>query len=80
MLPENLNWNTTGWLVYDDSKDLPDPAEIDEFNFYDDFTLVPYDKQPLLPEADQVITLDVISKCSVTYWLQCRRFLTWVCK
>jgi iron transport multicopper oxidase len=50
----------TGWLVYDKTKALPAPAEIDEFNDFDDFTLVPYDKQPLLPAPDQVITLDVV--------------------
>lgn len=50
----------TGWLVYDDAKPLPAPAEVDEFNEFDDFTLVPYDKKPLLPEAGQVVTLDVI--------------------
>lgn len=64
VLPENLNWNTTGWLVYDQAKPMPDPAEVAEFDAFDDFTLVPYDKEPLFPEADQVITLDVISMIS----------------
>jgi iron transport multicopper oxidase len=50
----------TGWLVYDESKPLPTPSFVDELNAFDDFTLVPFDKKPLLPEADQVITLDVI--------------------
>jgi iron transport multicopper oxidase len=50
----------TGWLVYDESKPLPTPAFVDELNDFDDFTLVPFDKKPLLPEADQVITLDVV--------------------
>ena len=60
MLPADLNWNATGWLVYDSAKPNPDPAFTNEFNDFDDFTLVPYDKQPLLPEPDQVITFDVI--------------------
>lgn len=57
-----MNWNSTGWLVYDSNNPNPDPAilEDDVFNEYDDFTLVPVDKMPLLPEADQIITLDVI--------------------
>ena len=50
----------TGWLVYDEANINPDPALIDELNDFDDFTLVPYDKKPLLPEPDQVITLDVV--------------------
>ena len=50
----------TGWLVYDEANTNPDPALIDELNDFDDFTLVPYDKKPLLPEPDQVITLDVV--------------------
>ena len=50
----------TGWLVYDDTKQLPAATLVDELNNFDDFNLVPYDQQPLLPEADQVITLDVV--------------------
>lgn len=50
----------TGWLVYDEAQPLPTPAFVDELDNFDDFTLVPFDKQPLLPEADQVITLDVV--------------------
>jgi iron transport multicopper oxidase len=51
----------TGWLVYDDANTNPTPALIkeDTFNDFDDFNLVPYDKMALLPEPDQVITLDV---------------------
>jgi iron transport multicopper oxidase len=55
-----LNWNVTGWLVYDDTQPLPAPALVDELNDFDDFDLVPYDKKPLLPEPDQIISLDVI--------------------
>jgi iron transport multicopper oxidase len=38
---------------------LPTPAFVHELNDFDDFGLVPYDKKPLLPEPDQVISLDV---------------------
>ncbi|RDL38450.1 uncharacterized protein BP5553_02790 [Venustampulla echinocandica] len=60
VMPDDLNWNSTGWLVYDKEKPLPDPAEVDELIEFDDFTLVPFDKQPLFPEPDQTITFDVI--------------------
>lgn len=56
---KDLNYNVTGWLVYDESKPLPPPTLLDEFNEFDDFGLVPYDKQPLLPPADESIVLEV---------------------
>jgi iron transport multicopper oxidase len=46
--------------VYDKTKDNPTPALVDELDEFDDATLVPFDKMPLLPEPDQVVTLDVI--------------------
>lgn len=59
--PDDLNYNVTGWLVYDDNKALPDPALLDTFdNLFDDMTLVPYDEQPILGEPDQIVTLSVI--------------------
>ncbi|KAG9242235.1 Cupredoxin [Calycina marina] len=59
-LPADLNWNATGWLVYDAANSNPTPAFLDALDDFDDFSLVPYDKMALLPEADQVISLDVI--------------------
>lgn len=47
--------------MYNKDSPLPEPALIDEFNHYDDFTLIPYDKEPLFADADQTFTLDVIS-------------------
>ncbi|OAF62280.1 hypothetical protein VC83_01092 [Pseudogymnoascus destructans] len=58
--PDTLNYNVTGWLVYDKSKPLPQPKLIDEFTDIDDFDLVPHDKEPLLGDADQTITLEVM--------------------
>ncbi len=58
-MPDSLNWNVTGWLVYDETKPNPDPILVNELEPFDDFTLVPYDKMALLPEPDQQITLDV---------------------
>lgn len=46
--------------MYDNNNALPDPASIDSLVPFDDFTLVPYDKQELLPEPDQTIELTVI--------------------
>jgi iron transport multicopper oxidase len=59
-LPDDLNYNVTGWLVYDDAQPLPDPALLDELDPFDDMTLLPYDNQTLLGEPDQTIELDVI--------------------
>lgn len=59
MVPEGLNPNVTGWLVYDDTKDKPAPQETAEFNPFDDFELVPEDREPLLQHVDRSITLDL---------------------
>jgi iron transport multicopper oxidase len=50
----------TGWLVYDSTKSLPTATLLDKFSDFDDFDLVPYDKQALFPAPDQTITLDVV--------------------
>ncbi|KAK4122896.1 multicopper oxidase [Parathielavia appendiculata] len=60
-LPDDLNWNVTGWLVYDSAQPLPGPAVLyDPFDPFDDMGLVPWDNQTLLGEPDQTISLDVI--------------------
>ena len=58
VVPDDLNPNVTGWLVYDDAKERPEPAVLDEFDPFDDFTLVPQDKMPLLENPDQSIELN----------------------
>ncbi|KAH7247122.1 hypothetical protein FSOLCH5_012356 [Fusarium solani] len=60
VLPDDLNWNVTGWLVYDEAQPLPKPATIYEFDPYDDVDLVPYDEMPLLPEPSKKVELEVI--------------------
>ncbi|KAM0148539.1 hypothetical protein ACHAQE_003670 [Botrytis cinerea] len=60
VIPDGLNWNGTGWLVYDDTKALPDAAFVDEYNDFDDFNLVPHDGMALLSKPDQIISLDVV--------------------
>ncbi|KAH7157021.1 Cupredoxin [Dactylonectria macrodidyma] len=59
VLPDDLNYNATGWLVYDDSKDLPQAATVDALDPFDDMMLVPYDKMELLGEPDRIVELDV---------------------
>ncbi|KAI0479162.1 Cupredoxin [Xylariaceae sp. FL0804] len=59
-LPADLNYNVTGWLVYDDAETLPTPGTVDELNPFDDMTLKPYDNQTLLGEPDKIVELDVI--------------------
>ncbi|KAK1985209.1 multicopper oxidase [Colletotrichum cereale] len=59
-LPADLNYNVTGWLVYDASKPLSPPATLDTFAPFDDMTLTPHDRQPLLPEPSRTVELDVI--------------------
>ena len=58
-VPDSLNPNSTGWLVYDDAAPLPTPAFLDEFNDFDDFTLVPTDGEELLGPVDYSFNLDL---------------------
>lgn len=58
-VPASLNPNATGWLVYDDTAPLPPPALLDEFDDFDDYTLVPTDGEELLGPVGYSINLDV---------------------
>lgn len=60
VLPPELNYNVTGWLVYDDKESLPEPQAVDSLDAFDDMKLVPYDEMERLPEPDQTVELDVI--------------------
>lgn len=60
VMPDDLDWNVTGWLVYDEAKDLPKPAIVDEFAPFDDVNLIPYDEMEILPEPNRIIELDVV--------------------
>ncbi|KID75830.1 Cupredoxin, partial [Metarhizium brunneum ARSEF 3297] len=60
VLPPELNYNSTGWLSYDKSKDYPAAALVDELNPFDDMTLEAYDGMELLPEPDRTVELNVI--------------------
>lgn len=59
-MPDDLDWNVTGWLVYDEKATLPKPAIVAEFDELDDMELVPHDEMALLPEPDHVVTLNAV--------------------
>ncbi|RMZ70831.1 Iron transport multicopper oxidase FET3 [Pyrenophora seminiperda CCB06] len=58
-VPEGLNPNVTGWLVYDEKKEMPTPKDIHSFEPFDDINLVPYDKQTAFDHVDQTVKLDM---------------------
>ncbi len=45
--------------MYDEKKDFPPAAPLEEFAPFDDFTLVPVDKQEVYDKVDYSITLDM---------------------
>jgi iron transport multicopper oxidase len=51
--------NVTGYLVYNNKADYPDPQIVNEFDDFDDFTLVPGDGEALLPDPDVTVTLAI---------------------
>jgi iron transport multicopper oxidase len=59
-VPDGLNPNITGWLTYDNKAEFPEAKMIDEFDPFDDFALVPVDKQELLGEPDQTVSLELL--------------------
>lgn len=59
-MPPGLNPNVTGWLVYSDKNKNPQPAELSEFDPFDDFTLEPVDGEELLQAPDYSFNLDVM--------------------
>jgi iron transport multicopper oxidase len=59
VVPDGLNSNVTGWLVYDEGKEMPAPKEMESFEPFDDFELVPVDKEDLYDHVDHTIQLDL---------------------
>ncbi|KAF2683691.1 multicopper oxidase [Lentithecium fluviatile CBS 122367] len=59
VVPEGLNSNVTGWLVYDEGKEMPTPQEVEAFEPFDDFGLVPVDGEELYDHVDHTIQLDL---------------------
>lgn len=58
-VPEGLDANATGWLVYDEKKELPKAKILETFEPFDDFKLVPEDKIGLYDKVDYSFNLDV---------------------
>lgn len=58
-VPSTLNWNVTGWLIYDESSEKPMPASKQTFSPYDDFDLVPTDGEEMYTDPIRTITLDL---------------------
>nr|OQO26383.1 hypothetical protein B0A51_06945 [Rachicladosporium sp. CCFEE 5018] len=58
-LPDGLDNNVTGWLVYDDAASKPAPVLIDAFEPFDDYTLVPQDGLEIYDHVDHSIQLDM---------------------
>jgi iron transport multicopper oxidase len=56
-IPSGYNPNGTAWLVYDETKPLPPQPVLDTFDFVDDVTLVPFDREPLLSPVDHQIIM-----------------------
>ncbi len=64
VIPSDLKLNSTNWLEYNSTAPKTQANVtldiIDGLPAFDDFTLVPHDKEPLLPEADYTINLQVV--------------------
>ncbi|KAF1983986.1 multicopper oxidase [Aulographum hederae CBS 113979] len=58
-VPDGLQSNVTGWLVYDQANENPAPTLVDEYNWFDDFTLVPQDGEDLYDNVDYTVSLDL---------------------
>jgi iron transport multicopper oxidase len=62
-IPSNLQLNNTNWLEYNASAPhLQAKITVDvasDLDPFDDFTLVPYDHMPLLPDPDYIISVAV---------------------
>jgi len=58
-IPESLNPNVTGWLVYDDKAVKPSAALLDTFKPFDDYALVPQDGLEIYSTVDYSFNLDL---------------------
>lgn len=62
-IPPEVNPNVNAWLVYDHTLPLPPPLNLtlDTLNstIIDDFTLIPYDNEPLLENPTQTFVLEL---------------------
>lgn len=58
-IPETLNPNVTGWLMYDDKAAKPSAAALDAFAPFDDYTLAPQDGLEMYSNVDYSFNLDL---------------------
>jgi iron transport multicopper oxidase len=58
-VPSYVQPNVTGYLIYNTSAPLPPQHIIPDRNFLDDFSLYPYDHQPLFTNPVHRITLNI---------------------
>lgn len=62
-IPPEVNPNVNAWLVYNQLEPLPPPLNVslDTLNstIIDDFTLIPYDNEPLLENPSQTFVLEL---------------------
>lgn len=59
VIPDGLDSNVTGWLVYDSEKPLPKATPVQDLEYFDDFDLVPYDHIEAYTQVDYSFQLDV---------------------
>ncbi|CUM53253.1 unnamed protein product [Debaryomyces tyrocola] len=60
VIPDELELNSTNYMVYNKDKDLPKEYKVDSVDdFLDDFYLTPLNKEKLYDDADHAITIDV---------------------
>ncbi|RLV89395.1 Iron transport multicopper oxidase FET3 [Spathaspora sp. JA1] len=60
LIPDDLQLNTTNYIVYNESAPLPAPYTVDALEYLDDFNLRPLSNTTLFDDADYTITLDVV--------------------
>ena len=58
-VPDGLNPNVTGWLMYNENAPKSEAALLDEFAPFDDWTLVPEDGLELYDHVDYSFSLDL---------------------
>ena len=59
VVPDGLNPNVTGWLMYNNNAPKPKPALLDVFHPFDDMTLTPEDGLGLYDHVDYSFNLDL---------------------
>lgn len=59
-VPSSLQVNRTNVISYNSGNDAPSEYFVDEYDILDDFYLKPVSNSTLLPDADHIITLDVM--------------------